>query len=146
MAETKKKSTASETFTAEERQAMKDRAKEGRKGNGSKEDGTAEVLDKIAELKGDDHALVKKLHEVITAAGPDLTPRTYYGMPAYAKDGKVLCFVQPASKFKSRYATLGFNDGAALDDGKIWPTSYAVAEVTAAVEKEVTALIKKAVG
>ena len=136
-------------FTEEERSAIKERAKEvrGAKGKGAaKADPEAEVLAKIAEMEAPDRAMAERLHAVITTSGPDLTPRLWYGMPAYAKDGKVVCFFQSAEKFKSRYATLGFNDVASLDDGDMWPTAFAVTELTAAVEKKVAALVKKAVG
>jgi hypothetical protein len=140
-----------ETFTAEERAAMKERAQEAKKasrrrGRASREDDEREVLAKIAEMPEPDRSMGERLHALITAAAPDLAPRTWYGMPAYAKDGKVVCFFQNASKFKARYSTLGFNDAAALDDGTMWPTSFALTELTAADEKRITALVKQAVG
>jgi uncharacterized protein YdhG (YjbR/CyaY superfamily) len=141
MAATKKTAPA---FTAEERSAMKERAKEVKAAK-SGADATAAVLDKIAELDGSDREMADKLHRLITQAAPDLAPRLWYGMPAYAKDGKVLCFFQPATKFTSRYATLGFNDVAQLDDGSMWPTAYALTSLTAADEKKVVALITRAV-
>lgn len=131
-------------FTAEERAAMKDRAREVRRSR--KLDGLADLQEKIAELEGADRATAERLHELITEHAPTLTPRTYYGMPAWAKDGKVLCFFQPALKFKTRYATFGFNDNAALDDGDIWPTSYALKELTPAVERSVVELVVRAAG
>jgi uncharacterized protein YdhG (YjbR/CyaY superfamily) len=141
MAATKKTAPA---FTAEERSAMKERAKEVKAAK-SGADATAAVLDKIAELDGSDREMAETLHRLITQAAPDLAPRLWYGMPAYAKDGKVLCFFQPATKFTSRYATLGFNDVAQLDDGSMWPTAYALTSLTAADEKKVVALITRAV-
>ena len=140
--------TADSTFTAEERAAMTAAAKESRaraKGARAEDDRTA-VLDAIAAMDDEDRALCGRLHEVITAAAPELAPRTWYGMPAYAKDGKVLCFVQNAGKFKARYTTLGFQDTAALDSGTIWPTAYAVTTLTRAGEKEVADLVRRAVG
>jgi uncharacterized protein YdhG (YjbR/CyaY superfamily) len=141
MAATKKTAPA---FTAEERSAMKDRAKEVKAAKSGADD-TAAVLDKIAELDGSDREMAETLHRLITQAAPDLAPRLWYGMPAYAKDGKVLCFFQPATKFTSRYATLGFNDVAQLDDGSMWPSAYALTSLTAADEKKVVALITRAV-
>jgi uncharacterized protein YdhG (YjbR/CyaY superfamily) len=134
-------------FTAEERAAMKERAKETKAARGGKKtDGTAEVLEKIAAMNDDDRALAQRVHEIITTAAPDLAPRTWYGMPAYAKDGKVLCFFQDAAKFKARYSTLGFQDTANLDDGAFWPTSFALTKITPAVEKQIVALVEKAIG
>jgi hypothetical protein len=132
----------SERFTDEERAAMKERAKELKAGEA---DGESDVLAKLAEMTGSDRAMGERLHAIIKASAPDLTPRTWYGMPAYAKDGKVVCFFQPAQKFKSRYATFGFNDPANLDDGTMWATSYALTKLTAADEKRIGALVKKAV-
>jgi uncharacterized protein YdhG (YjbR/CyaY superfamily) len=128
-------------FTAEERAAMKERAKE-RRGSG---DGESDVLAKIAEMAEPDRAMAERLHALITTSAPDLAPRTWYGMPAYAKDGKVVCFFQSAEKFKSRYATLGFSDRASLDEGAMWPTSFALKELTAAAEARIGALVKQAV-
>jgi uncharacterized protein YdhG (YjbR/CyaY superfamily) len=128
-------------FTAEERAAMKERAKE-RRGSG---DGETDVLAKIAEMAEPDRAMAERLHALITTSAPDLAPRTWYGMPAYAKDGKVVCFFQSAEKFKSRYATLGFSDRASLDEGAMWPTSFALKELTAAAEARIGALVKQAV-
>ena len=134
-------------FTAEERAAMKERAKEMKAAKGGKKiDGTAEVLAKIAAMADADRVLAGRLHEIITKAAPELTPKTWYGMPAYALDGKVVCFFQDAGKFKARYATLGFQDPANLDDGAMWPTSFALIELTPAVEKQIVALVKRAVG
>jgi uncharacterized protein YdhG (YjbR/CyaY superfamily) len=138
-------------FTAEERAAMKDRAAEVRTAarRGSKADKAAEeaqaVADKIAELEGDDRDLAERLHALIQAAAPELAPKLWYGMPAYAKDGKNICFFQPATKFKSRYATLGFSDEANLDDGNLWPSSYALTKLTEADEARIAALVKQAV-
>jgi uncharacterized protein YdhG (YjbR/CyaY superfamily) len=135
---------AKKTFTADERAAMKERAQE-LKAEAAKADGESALLAKIAEMKGSDRAMAKRLHAVIKASAPALTPKTWYGMPAYAKDGKVVCFFQSAQKFKSRYATLGFSDQANLDDGAMWPTSFALKELTAADEARIVALLKKAV-
>ena len=135
---------ASEGFTNEERAAMKERARE-LKAAADKEDGERDVLAKIAELSGPDRALGERLHAIITASAPALSPRLWYGQPAYARDGKVLCFFQPAQKFKTRYATLGFSDEANLDEGAMWPTAYALTELTAADETRIGELVKKAV-
>ena len=129
-----------EGFTAEERAAMKERVRE-LKGKG---DGEKDVLAKIAEMPPKDRAMAKKLHGIVKANAPHLTPRTWYGMPAYAKDDKVVCFFQSAQKFKSRYATLGFNAPANLDKGAMWPTSFALMELTPVEEKKIAALVKKA--
>ena len=130
-------------FTAEERAAMKERARE-LKAEKSKADAESDVLAKIAEMPKADRAMAERIHKIVKASAPDLTPRTWYGMPAYAKDGKVVCFFKSASKFKSRYATFGFNDPANLDNGAMWPTSFALKELTAAEEKKIGALVKKA--
>jgi uncharacterized protein YdhG (YjbR/CyaY superfamily) len=135
-------------FTDEERAAMKERAKELKaeaRANKKKADGERDVFEKIAEMPEPDRAMAKRLHEIITENAPDLWPKTWYGMPAYAKNGKVVCFFQSAQKFKSRYATLGFNDTANLDDGAMWPTSFALMELTATEEARIIALVKKAV-
>jgi uncharacterized protein YdhG (YjbR/CyaY superfamily) len=131
-------------FTAEERAAMKERARE-LKAEAAGADGERAVLDKIAEMKGSDRAIGKRLHELIRTSGPDLAPRTWYGMPAYAKDGKVLCYFQPAEKFKARYLTLGFSDQANLDKGAMWATGFAIKELNAGEEKKIAALVKQAV-
>jgi uncharacterized protein YdhG (YjbR/CyaY superfamily) len=144
MAETKTGKKASKGFTAEERAAMKERAKELKGARGGKADGESDVLAKIAEMPKEDRVMAERLHALITANAPDLSPRTWYGMPAYAKDGKVVCFFQSAHKFKSRYATLGFSDKANLDQGAMWPTSFALKGLTAAEEKKIGALLKKA--
>ena len=134
----------SEGFTAEERAAMKERARE-RKAQARRADGERDVLAKIAEMPETDRAMAERLHEIVKASAPDLAPRTWYGMPAYAKDGKVICFFQSARKFKSRYATFGFSDDANLDEGAMWPTSFALKELSADVEARIGALVKQAV-
>jgi uncharacterized protein YdhG (YjbR/CyaY superfamily) len=131
-------------FTAEERAAMRERARE-LKASASKEDAERDVLAKIAEMTGSDRAMAKRVHAIVTASAPSLEPRTWYGMPAYARDGKVVCFFQSAAKFKSRYATFGFNDSAKLDAGAMWPTSFALKELGAKEEAKIAALVKKAV-
>jgi uncharacterized protein YdhG (YjbR/CyaY superfamily) len=135
---------ASKRFTPEERAAMRERARE-QKAAAGKAEGESEVLAKIAEMPEADRVMAERLHALIKAAAPDLTPRTWYGMPAYAKDGKVLCFFQSAEKFDSRYATFGFSDEANLDKGAMWPTSFALKELTAAEEAKIGALVKQAV-
>ena len=134
----------SKGFTDEERAAMKERAQE-LKAEAAKADGESAVLAKIAEMQGSDRAMAKRLHAIIKASAPGLAPKTWYGMPAYAKDGKVVCFFQSAQKFKSRYATVGFSDEANLDKGAMWPTSFALKELTAAEEAKIGALVKRAV-
>jgi uncharacterized protein YdhG (YjbR/CyaY superfamily) len=134
----------SKGFTDEERAAMRERAQE-LKAEAAKADGESAVLAKIAEMQGSDRAMAKRLHAIITASAPGLAPKTWYGMPAYAKDGKVVCFFQSAQKFKSRYATIGFSDEANLDKGAMWPTSFALKELTAAEEAKLGALVKRAV-
>jgi uncharacterized protein YdhG (YjbR/CyaY superfamily) len=134
----------SKGFTDEERAAMKERAQE-LKAAARGADGESAVLAKIAEMQGSERAMAKRLHAIIKASAPALSPKTWYGMPAYAKDDKVVCFFQSAQKFKSRYATLGFSDGAKLDEGAMWPTSFALKELTAAEEAKIGALVKKAV-
>jgi uncharacterized protein YdhG (YjbR/CyaY superfamily) len=133
-----------EGFTDEERAAMKERAKE-LKAAERKADGESAVLAKIAEMPEPDRALAERLHAIIKASAPVLSPKTWYGMPAYAKDGKVVCFFTAASKFNSRYATFGFNDDANLDEGTMWPTSFALTKLTAADEARIGALVKQAV-
>ena len=134
----------SKGFTDEERAAMKERARE-LKAEKDKADGESAVLAKIAEMQEPDRAMAKRLHAIIKASAPALAPKTWYGMPAYAKDGKVVCFFQSAKKFKSRYATVGFSDEANLDKGAMWPTSFALKELTAAEEAKIGALVKRAV-
>ena len=141
---------ASKGFTDEERAAMRDRAQEqkaaARRGpRAGKADGESEVLAKIAEMPGPDRAMAERLHAIIKASAPALTPRTWYGMPAYAKGGNVVCFFQSAQKFKTRYATLGFSEKANLDEGAMWPTGFALKELPAADEARIGALLKKAV-
>jgi uncharacterized protein YdhG (YjbR/CyaY superfamily) len=141
---------SSAAFTDEERAAIKERAQEVKaararsRGAGKADDENA-VLAKIAEMAKSDRVLAERVHAVITAAAPDLSPKLWYGMPAYAKDGKVVCFFQAAAKFKSRYSTLGFNDPANLDDGTMWPIAFALTELTAAEEERIAALVKRAV-
>jgi uncharacterized protein YdhG (YjbR/CyaY superfamily) len=140
----------SKGFTDEERAAMKERAQElkaeARRGpRADKADGESAVLAKIAEMPEPDRAMAKRLHAIVKASAPALSPKTWYGMPAYAKDGKVVCYFQSAQKFKSRYATFGFSDAASLDEGAMWPTSFALTELTAAEEARIAALVKKAV-
>ena len=140
--------TTSGGFSDEEKAAMKERAKELKaeaRANKNREDGERVLLAAIAAMKGSDRAMAKRLHEIVTAAAPDLWPKTWYGMPAYASDGKVVCFFQAAEKFNARYATFGFNDAAKLDQGTMWPTTFALKELTAADEKKLGALVKKAV-
>jgi uncharacterized protein YdhG (YjbR/CyaY superfamily) len=156
--DTKKKSakatsateTKSKGFTDDERSAMKERAQElkaaARRGpRATKADGESDVLAKIAEMPEPDRSMAERLHALVKSSAPGLSPRTWYGMPAYAKDGKVVCFFQSAQKFKSRYATLGFSDTANLDKDAMWPTSFALKKLTAAEEKKIAALVKKAV-
>ena len=133
-----------EAFTDEERAAIKARVKET-KAAADKADGESALLEKIAEMQEPDRAMGKRLHAVIKASAPSLSPKLWYGMPAYAKDGKIVCFFQPAQKFKTRYATLGFNDAAHLDEGAMWPTAFALTKLTAADEARIGALVKKAV-
>lgn len=149
---TTKKTTDAATyegFSEDERAAMKEHSKElkasaRRSKDTARADGEADIQDKLAEMTGSDRAIGEKLHEIISTAAPQLMPRLWYGMPAYAKDGKVVCFFKCAAKFKARYATLGFNDSASLDDGAIWPTEFAVTELTPEGEAQITALIRAA--
>ncbi len=138
----------SKGFTGEERAAMKERAREMKaeaRAIKGKAEGESDVLAKIAEMPEPDRALAERVHAIIKANAPALSPRTWYGMPAYAKDGKVVCFFQAAAKFKSRYATLGFSDSANLDEGAMWPNAFALTELTTADEARIGALVKKAV-
>lgn len=145
MATSKKASNADKVFSDAELEAMLDAKVERKKGK--KGDGLADLLAKIAELNDSDRAIAERLHALVTANAPDLSPKTWYGMPAWAnKDGKVVCFLTPAGRFDSRYASFGFNDAARLDDGTVWPTSFAVTKLTAADEKMFAALLQKAVG
>jgi len=139
----KKKVQRAAGFTDEERAAMKERAREVRAGGA---DGERDVLAKIAAMPEPDRSLATRVHAIVTATAPDLAPRTWYGMPAYARGGKVVCFFQDARKFKTRYATLGFSDQARLDDGAMWPTAFALKELTPAVEARIVALVKQALG
>ena len=137
---------ASGTFTDEEKAAAKERVKEMRRSpRASKADGERDVLAKISEMGDTDRVMAERIHAIVTASAPDLTPRTWYGMPAYAKDGTIVCHFQPAQKFKTRYPTLGFSDKANLDEGRMWPSAFALKELTAADEARIGALVKKAV-
>ena len=145
---TQKSNTTSKGFTDEERAAMKERARELKAEARASRDraaGESDVLEKISEMPEPDRAMAKRLHAIVTASAPGLSPKTWYGMPAYTKDGKVVCFFQSADKFKSRYATLGFEEAANLDEGAMWPTSFALKELTPAEEAKIGALVKKAV-
>jgi uncharacterized protein YdhG (YjbR/CyaY superfamily) len=146
MSQPEKKGT--QGFTGEERAAMKERAKELKaeaRANKNRAEGESDVLAKIAEMPEPERDMAKRLHEIIKASAPLLAPKLWYGMPAYAKDGKIVCFFQSAQKFNTRYATLGFNDTANLDEGAMWPTAFALAELTATEEAKIGALVKKAV-
>lgn len=148
---TKASGEAPEGFTAEEKAAMKERAQElkaaARRGpRASKADGESDVLAKIAEMPEPDRAMAERLHAIVKASAPGLSPRTWYGMPAYALDGKVVCYFQSGQKFKTRYATFGFSDAARLDDGDMWPTCFALEQLTASVEARIGELVKRAVG
>ncbi len=141
-------SKSAKGFTAEEQAAMKERAKELKaeaRANKDRAEGERDVLAKIAELPEPERAMAERLHAIITASAPFLSPKTWYGMPAYAKDGKIVCFFQSAQKFSTRYATLGFSDAANLDDGAMWPASFALMELTAAEEAKISVLVKRAV-
>jgi uncharacterized protein YdhG (YjbR/CyaY superfamily) len=144
----KKETKKSDGFTAEEKAAMKERAKELKaeaRANQKKEEGEKDLLEKVAEMPEPDRSMATRIHELVTENAPELWPKTWYGMPAYARDGKVVCFFQSAAKFSARYATFGFNDTANLDDGNMWPASFALKKLTAAEEKRIVALVKKAV-
>jgi uncharacterized protein YdhG (YjbR/CyaY superfamily) len=135
-------------FTAEERAAMKERAKElkaAARRDVARADGEKDLLEKIAEMPDSDRVMAERIHAIVTATAPELMPKTWYGMPAYARDGKIVCFFQSADKFKARYATFGFDAAANLDEGTMWPTSFALTELTAADEERIAALVKKAV-
>jgi len=146
--ETRKRTTVTDKkttgFTAEERAAMRERVKE-LKADQSRAAGESDLLAKIAAMPEPDRSMAKSVHAIVTANAPDLAPKTWYGMPAYAKDGKIVCFFQPADKFKARYATFGFNEDAKLDDGAMWPTSFALTKLTATEEAKIAALVKRAV-
>jgi uncharacterized protein YdhG (YjbR/CyaY superfamily) len=133
-------------FTEEERAAMQERARELKAAGRGKADGEGEVLAKIAEMTEPDRVMAERLHAIVKAAAPALSPKTWYGMPAYARDGEVVCFFQSAQKFKARYATFGFSDKAKLDEGRMWPTAFAVRELTPADEERLAALVRKAAG
>ncbi len=136
-----------QNFTAEERAAMKERAKEVRTAKRKGSDaGLADVLEKIAEMPDADREIAERIHAIVAEVAPDLQPKTWYGQPAYAKNGKVVLFFQASSKFKTRYATLGFNEDAALDDGELWPTAFAITAVTSAVESTIRDLVARAAG
>ena len=139
-----KRTTGNKGFTADERAAMKERARE-LKAEASKADGESDLLAKIAEMPKADRVMAERIHAIVAAIAPALSPKTWYGMPAYAQDGKIVCFFKSADKFKSRYATFGFEETATLDDGAMWPTSYALTKLTPADEKKIAALVKKAV-
>jgi uncharacterized protein YdhG (YjbR/CyaY superfamily) len=144
----KKDTQKTDGWTEEERAAMKERAKEMKaeaRANKDRAAGEKDLLDKIAEMPEPERAMATRLHEIVTASAPELAPKTWYGMPAYARDGKVVCFFQSAQKFSSRYATFGFSDIANLDEGAMWPTAFALKELTAAEEARIKALVKKAV-
>jgi hypothetical protein len=137
---------ASGTFTDEEKAAAKERVKEMRRSpRASKADGERDVLEKISGMQEPDRVMAERIHAIVTASAPDLTPRTWYGMPAYAKDGTIVCHFQPAQKFKTRYPTLNFSDKANLDEGTMWPVAYALTKLTKADEAKITALIRQAV-
>ena len=143
-----KRTTVSETskgFTPEEKAAMKERAKELKAASNEADGVEGDVLAKIAEMPPSDRVMAERIHAVVMASAPDLSPRTWYGMPAYAKDGKIVCFFQAADKFKARYATFGFSDEANLDEGAMWPNAFALTKLTAADEARIAALVKKAV-
>jgi uncharacterized protein YdhG (YjbR/CyaY superfamily) len=135
--------SATQKFTDEERAAMKERSRELKRAG--KGEGEGDVLAAIAALPGPDRAMAERVHAIVTASAPELAPKTWYGMPAYAKDGKVVCFFKSSSKFKTRYATFGFSDKANLDDGRMWPDSFALKDLTAAEEVRIAALVKQAV-
>jgi uncharacterized protein YdhG (YjbR/CyaY superfamily) len=144
----KKVTKPTKGFTAEERAAMRERAKELKaeeRANRSRVDGERDVLEAIAKMQATDRAIAERIHAIVTATAPDLMPKTWYGMPAYARDGKVVCFFKSAEKFNSRYATIGFEEAANLDEGAMWPTSFALTKLTKADEARIAALVKKAV-
>jgi uncharacterized protein YdhG (YjbR/CyaY superfamily) len=148
MSQAKSTTKQSKGLTAEEQAAMKERLKELKaeeRMNKDRAAGESALLEKIAEMQGSDRLMAERIHAIVTASAPELMPKTWYGMPAYARDGKVVCFFQAAQKFEARYATFGFNDTANLDEGAMWPTSFALKELTAADEAKIAALVKKAV-
>jgi len=139
-------SKSKKLFTAEEQEAMKAAVADRKRGKLTRADGEAELLAAVAKLDEPDRGMATRIHALVAAAAPELWPRTWYGMPAYSKDDKIICHFQPAMKFKTRYATLGFSDKAKLDDGAMWPNSFALAKLTPEVEARITALVKQAVG
>lgn len=146
---TKKSSKKNEGFSDAEQAAMKERAKELKaeaRANKNREEGERDLLEKIAEMPEPERSMATRIHEIVMESAPDLFPKTWYGMPAYARDGKVVCFFQSAAKFEARYATFGFNDTAHLDEGEMWPVSFALTALTPAAEEKISALVKKAVG
>ena len=145
MASTKSTTKEDPVLTDEEKAAMKELAKERKATRSGKSDGLADVLAKIAEMTGTDRALAQRINDIVTETAPELAPKTWYGMPAYARAGKVVCFFQSASKFKARYATLGFDESANLDDGSMWPVSYAITTLTPANEAGIAEVVKRAV-
>jgi uncharacterized protein YdhG (YjbR/CyaY superfamily) len=148
MAEKRATKKKAQGFTDDERAAMRERAKELKaeaRRDADRAEGERALLEKVAEMQGQDRAMAERIHAIVTANAPVLSPKTWYGMPAYAKDGKVVCFFQSAEKFKAKYATFGFSDEANLDDGAMWPTSFALKKLTAAEEKRIAALVKQAV-
>jgi uncharacterized protein YdhG (YjbR/CyaY superfamily) len=138
-------STSPESFTAEERAAMKERAKEVRR-QSKKADAEADLLAKIAEMSSEERSIAERIHAIVMEVAPQLTPKTWYGQPAWEKDGKIVCFFQASSKFKVRYSTLGFNETAALDDGSMWPVAFALTTLTPADEQRIAELVKRSVG
>jgi uncharacterized protein YdhG (YjbR/CyaY superfamily) len=141
----KRNGGGSNGFTDEEKAAMRDRAREVSRGRAGKADGESDLLEKVAEMQKPDRAMAERIHAIIKASAPILSPKTWYGMPAYAKDGSVVCFFKPAAKFKTRYATLGFSDKANLDEGAMWPTEFALKGLSADVEAQIGALVQQAV-
>jgi uncharacterized protein YdhG (YjbR/CyaY superfamily) len=149
MAQTKTQDKSTKRFTAEERAAMQERARELKaeaRSSADRAEGERDVLAKIAEMPESDRVMAERIHAIVTATAPALAPKTWYGMPAYARDGKLICFFKAADKFKSRYATFGFEENANLDEGSMWATSWALTKLTAADEARIAALVKKAVG
>ena len=145
----KRTDTSAKGFTADEKAAMRERAKELKaeeRANKDRAAGERDLLAKVAEMPDADRSMAERIHEIVTASAPDLAPKTWYGMPAYARDGKIVCFFQAADKFKARYATFGFDEDAHLDEGSMWPTAWALTSLTAADEARIGELVKKAVG
>jgi uncharacterized protein YdhG (YjbR/CyaY superfamily) len=142
----RKRTEVTEVWTDEEKSAMQEHAKEMKAARGKTADGEADLLAKIAAMPAADRALAERIHAIVQETAPQLAPRTWYGMPAWSKDGKLLCFFQPAAKFKARYATFGFEENARLDDGNMWPTSFALTKLTAKEEERIAALVRQALG